>query len=184
MTIFKKRNENCVGCFMGKKNLLATVIFFAAVAASFSKSLSFQILQKNDSLNSVCESALAVEDEILSYFFENGYIVSNIPAVVSKSDAQDSKFYNTAYNEAVDGMVDDFCLIKIYFTGDEKDNSTVSLGNMKKISWKVVSVKTGNVLEDSSSEIKTGISQNEAANVRNFASEFAMHIQKVINKKS
>ena len=67
---------------------------------------------------------------------------------------------------------------------DEKENGKVSLGNMKKISWKVVSVKTGNVLEDSSSEIKAGISQNEAANVRNFASEFAMHIQKVINQKS
>ncbi len=169
---------------MGKKNLLAAVVLFASVAASFSKSLSFQILQKNDSLNSVCESALAVEDEILSYFFENGYIVSNIPTVVSKSDSQDLKFYNTAYNEAVNGTVDNFCLIKIYFTDDEKENSKVSLGNMKKISWKVVSVKTGNILEDSSSEVKTGISQNEAANVRNFASEFAMHIQKVINQKS
>lgn len=169
---------------MGKKNLLAALVVFAAAAASFAKSLSFQILQKNDSLNSVCESALAVEDEILSYFFENGYIVSNIPAAVSKGSAQDLKFYNDAYNEAVNGTVDDFCLIKIYFTGDEKQNSEISLGNMKKISWKIVSVKTGNILEDSSSEIKTGISQNEAANVRNFASEFALHIQKVISQKS
>ncbi len=169
---------------MGKKNLLAAFVLFAAAAASFAKSLSFQILQKNDSLNSVCESALAVEDEILNYFFENGCIVSNVPAAVSKSDAQDLKFYNDAYNEAVNGTVDQFCLIKIYFTDDEKENGKISLGNMKKISWKVVSVKTGNILEDSSSEVKAGISQNEAANVRDFASEFAMHIQKVINQKS
>lgn len=169
---------------MGKKNLMAFFLLASAAATGFAKSLSFQILQKNDSLNTVCESALAVEDEILGYFFENGYIVSNIPAAVSAGDAQDFKLYNDAYNEAVNGTVDDFCFIKIYFTGDEKENSKVSLGNMKKISWKVVSVKTGNVLEDSSSEIKAGISQNEAANVRNFASEFAMHIQKVINQKS
>lgn len=169
---------------MGKKNLMAFFLLASAAAAGFAKSLSFQILQKNDSLNTVCESALAVEDEILGYFFENGYIVSNIPSAVSAGDAQDFKLYNDAYNEAVNGTVDDFCFIKIYFTGNEKENSKVSLGNMKKISWKVVSVKTGNVLEDSSSEIKAGISQNEAANVRNFASEFAMHIQKVINQKS
>lgn len=169
---------------MGKKNLMAVFALFLAAAASFAKSLSFQILQKNDSLNTVCESALAVEDEILGYFFENGYIVSNIPAAASASDAEDFKLYSDAYNEAVNGTVDDFCFIRIYFTGDEKENGKVSLGNMKKISWKVVSVKTGNVLEDSSSEIKAGISQNEAANVRNFASEFAMHIQKVINQKS
>ena len=165
---------------MGKKNLMAACVMTAAVAASFAKSLSFQILQKNDSLNNVCESALAVEDEILNYFFENGYIVSNIPAVVSKNDAQDLKLYNDAYNEAVSGTVDEFCFIKLYFIGDEKANGKVSLGNMKKISWKLVSVKTGNILEESSSEIKAGISQNEAANVRNFASEFALHIQKVI----
>lgn len=169
---------------MGKKNLMAAFVMTAAVAASFAKSLSFQILQKNDSLNNVCESALAVEDEILNYFFENGYIVSNIPAVVSKNDAQDLKLYNDAYNEAVSGTVDEFCFIKLYFIGDEKANGEVSLGNMKKISWKLVSVKTGNILEESSSEIKAGISQNEAANVRNFASEFALHIQKVIKQKS
>ena len=86
--------------------------------------------------------------------------------------------------EICEMFIDEFCFIKLYFTGDEKANGKVSLGNMKKISWKLVAVKTGNILEESSSEIKAGISQNEAANVRNFASEFALHIQKVIKQKS
>ena len=169
---------------MGKRFLIGAFVFIGALASGFSGSLSFQILQKNENLENVCESALVIEDEILNYFFENGYIVSNVPASVSKSQEEDDKFYTDAYNEAVEGTVDQFCPIKLYFNGGEQENSRVSIGNMNKISWKIVSIRTGKVLEENSSAVKEDISRNEEANVREFAANFAMHIQKIIRQKA
>ncbi len=165
---------------MGKKLAAAALVMFAAITSGFCGSLSFQILQKDESLSDVCESALVIEDEILNYFFEHGYIVSNVPAAVSKNDEEDRKFYTDAYNEAVDGTVDQLCIIKLYFNGGERENLKPSVGTMQKISWKIVSVRTGKVLEESSSAVKEEITQTENANVRDFAIDFAMHLQKVI----
>ena len=61
---------------MGKKTLLALFAGVFLGANGFCSSLSFQVLQHNDSLNDVCESALVIEDEILSYFFDKGFIVT------------------------------------------------------------------------------------------------------------
>lgn len=168
---------------MGKKLVAAAMVVFAAISSGFCGSLSFQILQKDECLNEVCESALVIEDEILNYFFDQGYIVSNVPAAVSNSEEQDRKFYTDAYNEAVDGAVDQFCLIKLYFTGGGQENQKPSIGTMKKISWKLISLRTGNVLEESSTTVTKEITQTENANVREFAADFAMHLQKIIKSK-
>ena len=157
---------------MGKKTLLALFAGVFLGANGFCSSLSFQVLQHNDSLNDVCESALVIEDEILSYFFDKGFIVTNVPASVSKSDEQDKKFYQNGYNEAAGGSFDDFVQIKLYFTGDEKQNSKIALGNMKKISWKVVS-----------QDVETEVAADNEKNVRNFANEFAVHLNKVLVKR-
>lgn len=168
---------------MGKKTLLALFAGVFLGASGFCSSLSFQVIQHNDSLNSVCESALVIEDEILSYFFDKGFIVTNVPASVSKSDEQDKKFYQNGYNEAAGGSFDDFVQIKLYFTGDEKQNTKVALGNMKKISWKVVSVVSGKILEEGSHDVQTEVSADNEKNVRNFANEFAVHLNKVLVKR-
>ena len=57
--------------------------------SGFCASVSFQIVQHNDSMSSVCNSVLVIEDEILNSFFNSGYIVSNSPAARSSSAAQD-----------------------------------------------------------------------------------------------
>ena len=169
---------------MGKRLITAACFMFLALTSGFCGSLSFQILQKDESMNDVCESALVIEDEILNYFFDNGFIVSNVPAAVSNSEAEDEKFYKDSYNEAVNGTVDQFCLVKLYFTGGAEENQRVSIGNMKKISWKIVSIRTGKIIEEASTAVEKKISMNEEANVRNFAADFAMHLHKVIKQKA
>lgn len=184
MSIDKKKKETEMGCSMGKKLLVAVSLFFAAIAQTFAGSLSFQILQKNESLSEVCESALVIEDEILNYFFEHGFIVSNVAAAVSDTDAQDEKYFKDSYNEAVEGAVDNFCLIKLYFTGGAEENQRVSVGTIKKIGWKLVSLKNGEVLEDSSRAVKQDITYDEEANVREFAADFASYLHKLIKQKA
>ena len=71
----------------------------------------------------------------------------------------------------------------MYFTGDEKQNTKIALGNMKKISWKVVSVVTGKILEEDSQDVETEVAADNEKNVRNFANEFAVHLNKVLVKR-
>ncbi len=169
---------------MGKKFLVAVFTIIASISFVNAESLSFQILQKDESLNEVCESSLVIEDEILNYFFEHGFIVSNVPAAVSNTNAQDEKYFKNSYNEAVEGTVENFCLVKLYFTGGAEENQKVSIGNMKKISWKIVSIRTGKVLEDSTTKVQQNISHDEEANVREFAADFATHLHKIIMQKA
>lgn len=184
----KRKEENVlfsskVGCFMGKKLIAAAVFMLAALTSGFCGNFSFQIVQKDESLTDVCESTLVIEDEILNYFFDQGEIVSNVPAAVSNDDAQDEKFYTDSYNEAVDGTVDKFCFIKLFFTGGGQENQKPSIGTLKKISWKLVSVKTGKVIEESSSAVKKEITETDNANVREFAADFANHLKKVMSSR-
>ena len=54
---------------------------------------------------------------------------------------------------------------------------------MKKISWKVVSVVTGKILEEDSQNVETEVAADNEKNVRNFANEFAVHLNKVLVKR-
>ncbi len=169
---------------MGKKVMLALVAALFGAASGFCGSLSFHVIQHNDSLSEVCESALVIEDEILNYFYDAGYIVTNVPASVSKSDEQDKKLYQNGVNEAAGSAFDKFVQIKLYFTGDETQNTAVALGNMKRISWKVVSVRTGAVLEEGAQEVTTDVAVDNEKNVRKFAGDFAVHLNKVLAKRA
>ncbi|MEE1213277.1 MAG: hypothetical protein UHO11_12410 [Treponema sp.] len=169
---------------MVKRFLAALVFSVACISGSFGRSLSFQVVQHNDSLNEVCSSALVIEDEILNFFYDAGYIVTNVPAAVSKSEEQDVSFYQKGFNDASDGSFDDFVLIKLYFTGSEDENKKVSLGNMQKLSWKVVSTKNGTVLEEGCTGVEKEVLADNEKNVREFASEFAVHLNNVLRKRS
>lgn len=175
--------KNMVG-FMGKKLILAIAFVFAGLSNAFCASLSFHVIQHNDSLNDVCDSALVIEDEILNYFFDAGYIVTNVPACISKSEDQDKKFYQNGYNEAASGSFDEFVQIKLYFTGSEEENKKVALGNMKKISWKVVQTATGKVLDEGTQDVVVDVAIDSEKNVREFANEFAYHLNKVLGKRA
>ena len=169
--------------FKGKKLLLLTCAFFAS-ASVFARSLAFQIVQHNDSMASVCNSAYVIEDELLNYFFENGYIVSNSQASISSCSDDDKKLWCDGYYEASDGSFDDFVQIHLYFGQNPNINETkVSLGMIDSVSWTITSIKTGKCLETNTKSVTKPMGSDTEENVRNFASDFAAHIKKVITNR-
>lgn len=168
---------------MGKKTICAAICL-ALGTAVFAGSVSFQIVQHNDSMDSVCASALIIEDEIMNSFFNSGFIVSNSPASVSSSSAQDKKLWNLGYDEAVSGRFDDFIQVHLYFNeSTARDTQKVSLGMIDKIGWKIVSLKNGTMLEEKSTYVEKPLGADTEANVRLFAKDFAGYIQNVLRKK-
>ena len=118
--LFKEKRTDFVclletnGVFMGKRLFLSAFLFFSLFSIH-AVSLTFQIIQHCSSLKDVCESSLRMEDEIMNAFFEAGYIVSNIPAVPSESEADDDKIFKAGINEAAESSFDNFLALHIYF---------------------------------------------------------------------
>ena len=167
---------------MGKRILLFFTLLMTA-GYGFTSSLSFQIVQHNDSLSTVCQSAYVIEDELMNYFFDNGFIVSNAQAALSSSTEQDKKLWCDGYYEASDGCFDDFVQIHIYFGKAADKEEKVALGLIDKISWSITSIRTGKTLEASDKAVKKPMGADSESNVREFASDFASHIKQVIKNR-
>lgn len=166
-----------------RKKIFLFISFFAISFSGFSLSLSFQIVQHNESLNSVCKSAYIIEDELMNYFFDNGFIVSNAEASLSSSSSDDRILWNKAFMEAKEGSFDDFVQVHLYFNENANNEEKVSLGLIDSVSWKLVRTKDGKCLEDEKANVKKPMGSDSEENVRNFAGDFASHIKKVLENR-
>ncbi len=167
---------------MGKRILL----FLALTCVShygFSSSLSFQIVQHNASLNKVSQSAYVMEDEIMNYFFDNGFIVSNATASISTSADDDKKLWSDGYYEAAEGSFDAFIQIHLYFNGSADNENKVALGLIDTVSWSVTSVRTGKCIEENKRRVVKPMDRDTEANLRDFAFDFAAHIKQVLRNR-
>ena len=132
-------------------NFKRIVIFSAlllSAALCFANQISFQIVQHDDSLDSVSEDSMTIEDSVLNNFFEYGYIVTNSDAAISESTAQDEKLYKIGQGDAFNGFSDYFIQIKLYY---ERTDQTLSKNSdLYEISFSITSVKTGKKIADKS----------------------------------
>ena len=158
-------------------------VFFIAVlfcSAMFGKSISFQVVQHNKSLTEVCPTVLVLEDELLNFFFDIGYIVSNEPAVATNNASKDSQLWNAGFNASVDGSCDNFIQIILDFNDVDSVSQNIQLGYINKVSWKVASTSTGKIISDSSSKITKPMGADSEDNVRIFAIELAAKLLKIL----
>jgi hypothetical protein len=101
---------------MGKlKRFCILTVLLASGALCFANQISFQIVQHDDSLDSVSEDSMVIEDSVLNNFFEYGFIVTNSDAAISESQAQDEKLYKIGQGDAFNGFSDYFVQIKLYY---------------------------------------------------------------------
>ncbi len=103
--------------------------------------ISIQVVQHDKIQKNLSENSLVIEDELLTGFFENGYIVTNSPAMTSDSKGSDEKCFSIGMNDAFNGYSDYFVQIKLYYDGEKSD--------LSKVNWTLYSVSTGEKLEDS-----------------------------------
>ena len=103
--------------------------------------ISIQVVQHDKIQKNLSENSLVIEDELLTGFFENGYIVTNSPAMTSDSKGSDEKCFSIGMNDAFNGYSDYFVQIKLYYDGEKSD--------LSKVNWILYSVSTGEKLEDS-----------------------------------
>lgn len=148
---------------MGKNRFLIFTFLLLTVSALCSaRQLSFQIVQRDGQAN-VSEQALTIEDEVMTIFFDYGYIVTNSNAQVSASDTQDKKFYDIGITEAIDGFSDYFIQIVLHYDTLHQSGDAPEL---KKIDWTIASAKSGEKIQnDTITDIKAAHKKDEVKRI-------------------
>lgn len=123
-----------------KKHIIF-VFFMICGFCCYAGQISIQVVQHDKIQKNLSENSLVIEDELLTGFFENGYIVTNSPAMTSDSKGSDEKCFSIGMNDAFNGYSDYFVQIKLYYDGEKSD--------LSKVNWTLYSVSTGEKLEDS-----------------------------------
>jgi hypothetical protein len=129
-------------------SILAILIFCGTFC--FANQISFQIVQHDESLDSVSEDSMIIEDSVLNNFFEFGYIVTNSDAAISESVAQDEKLYKIGSGDAFNGFSDYFIQIKLYYERTAQTQSANS--DLYKIQFIITSAKSGVKIAEKSLE--------------------------------
>ena len=128
-----------------KRIVIFSALIFSA-ALCFANQISFQIVQHDDSADSVTEDSMIIEDSVLNNFFEYGYIVTNSDAAISDSAGQDEKLYKIGQGDAFNGYSDYFVQIKLYYERTAQTLSTSA--DLYQINFSITSVKTGAKIVD------------------------------------
>lgn len=145
---------------MGKLKKLILFLFCISLSSvAFAKQITIQIIQHDNTTDTVAEASLVVEDQLLDGFFDNGFIVSNTPASVSNSEVQDLTFFNSGIGDAYEGGADYFVQIKLYYDNSSIVSAQVEKGkksvgkreiSLERVDWTVASATTGKKIKESS----------------------------------
>lgn len=170
---------------MKRKLVIAALISFAIAVPSFASVISFQVVQHDVSQDKIRTSSYQIEGALMDFFFDQGYIVTNSPTIVSSNKESDDAAYGKAVNEAIDGRCDYF--IAVYAEYDVKGSEAPEmslLSNIKSISWTAYNVITGKKI--ASGAEKTGTvdpADDTDLGVANFAKKIAQQINSSLKSK-
>ena len=106
---------------MGKiRHLFFVFVVFLLASNCFAEQISFQVVQHDKRFKEITDEVLSVEDELLTRFFEKGFIVTNSPAVISESKNQTDLLWSKGLGDAFEGSSDFFVQVNIYLAEVEE----------------------------------------------------------------
>lgn len=158
-----------------KKILLLSGLLCMATTL-FAKNISVQIIQNGPAMNgNVCASSSLIEQTIVGYFFDSGYIVSSSPVFIGND--KDVNSLKSALQENAEGGMDYLVRVEVDYTPETSNPNAILLANIKQVTWKNYAVSSGEELSAGSETIGTVNRQNNNENgVTSFANLVAAKI--------
>lgn len=168
------------------KVLICTIIaFLAAARSAYASAISFQIVQHDSSQDKIRNSTYEIEEALMDYFFDAGFIVTNSPTVMSTSPDDDVAAYKKSMNDALDGDCDVFVNVIAEYDIDKSSAPELDLlSNIKEIRWEIYNVITGEMI--SSGKKSIGVvdpADDTEKGIADFASQIAVLINSGIKSK-
>ena len=161
-------------------------IFAFSLAVSWARPVSFGLLQHDFSSTEVRSSTYIMENSLLDYFFDRGYVVTNEPAFVSSGEADDQKFLKTSLEDLREGGAEYFFLLSLnYDTQNSANPEGDLLSNLSSVDWKLYKVLDGLLVD--SGEKTTGrvpYEINNANGIADFSYELAIQMVRAMKNES
>ena len=171
---------------MKKQNKGFFLMFLAFFMCSnaFSVSIASQVVQHDTTHDEVRAISLLVEETFMDFFFERGFVITNLPAEISENSSQDKKALKSGLLSADEGMCKYFIQLVIDYKNNSNSPEAFLLSNIKDIQWKIYDVKTEQVLK-SGKNIVGSIMQNENSEngIKSFTDEISNSVYKYLMEK-
>lgn len=166
------------------KKIIVSFLVLCAVQFAWSNEIAFHIMQHSNVLKDVAEQTLIIEDTILDYFFNSGYIVTNERAA-SVPQKTSSKATKESLQSAKEGGADFFVLIELFYNDEMPlDLDAISLLNIEKTTYTIFDAKNSKKLASKKNKVlKVPAVKTNVDGVKEYASTIATNIQKDIAKK-
>ena len=152
---------------MGKiRHLFFIFVVFLLASNCFAEQISFQVVQHDKRFKEVTDEVLSVEDELLTRFFEKGFIVTNSPAVISESKNQTDLLWSKGLGEALEGSSDFFVQVNIYL--EEIEESEIKKDVIiNRVDWILANTLNGETIESGSLKKVNNISNDIISKINN-----------------
>ena len=135
---------------MGKiRHLFFVFVVFLLASNCFAEQISFQVVQHDKRFKEITDEVLSVEDELLTRFFEKGFIVTNSPAVISESKNQTDLLWSKGLGDAFEGSSDFFVQVNIYLAEVEESEIKKDI-IIDKVDWILANALNGETIESGS----------------------------------
>lgn len=135
---------------MGKiRHLFFVFVVFLLASNCFAEQISFQVVQHDKRFKEITDEVLSVEDELLTRFFEKGFIVTNSPAVISESKNQTDLLWSKGLGEAFEGSSDFFVQVNIYLAEVEESEIKKDI-IIDRVDWILANALNGETIESGS----------------------------------
>ena len=152
---------------MGKiRHLFFVFVVFLLASNCFAEQISFQVVQHDKRFKEITDEVLSVEDELLTRFFEKGFIVTNSPAVISESKNQTDLLWSKGLGEAFEGSSDFFVQVNIYF--EEIEESEIKKDVIiNRVDWILANALNDEKIESGSLKKVNNISNDIISKINN-----------------
>ena len=139
---------------------------FLLASNCFAEQISFQVVQHDKRFKEVTDEVLSVEDELLTRFFEKGFIVTNSPAVISESKNQTDLLWSKGLGEAFEGSSDFFVQVNVYL--EEIEESEIKKDVIiNRVDWILANALNGETIESGSLKKVNNISNDIISKINN-----------------
>lgn len=152
---------------MGKiRHLFFVFVVFLLASNCFAEQISFQVVQHDKRFKEITDEVLSVEDELLTRFFEKGFIVTNSPAVISESKNQTDLLWSKGLGEAFEGSSDFFVQVNIYLEEIEESEIKKDI-IIDRVDWILANALNGETIESGSLKKVNNISNDIISKINN-----------------
>jgi len=165
------------------KIIISNILFFLSLPILSAATLSVQIVQVDKIHKDVTLSSLLVEESILDFLFNQGFIVSNSPIITGENNS--STGFALAMNDARSGLADYLAFVTIFYDLENSTSPEESiLSNIESAQWQLIQITDNKQIASGKHipKIKTE-KDNSTEGISSFGKQIATAINSGISKK-